>query len=107
MKLTTKQLRYIIKEELKKALSEQSEMPKKLSPQLKTEIYRMFDAGKKAAFNDTLDATASIDLAGEYVDETFETKFPNAYPWWDENYSSKDAIQMFEAWKRARHSSRR
>ena len=107
MKLTIKQLRYLIKEELKKVFSEQSEMPKKLSPKLKTEIYRMFDAGKKAAFDVTLDATASIDQAGEYVDETFETKFPNAYPWWDENYSTPDANEMLEAWKKARHSSRR
>ena len=103
MKLTTKQLRYIIKEELKKALSEQSEMTK----ELEIEIFRMFDAGKIAAYADTFDRTQSIDLAGEYVDKTDPQEFSNAHQWWVENYSTPDANAKFEEWKSARHPSRR
>jgi hypothetical protein len=103
MKLTTKQLRYLIKEELKKALSETSAMP----TELEREIFKMFDAGKIAAYADTFDRTQSIDLAGEYVDKTDTQEFPNAHAWWVENYSTPDAIAKFEDWKKARHRSRR
>ena len=103
MKLTTKQLRYIIKEELKKALSEQSEM----TEELEKEIFRMFDAGKIAAYAKTYDRTQSIDLAGEYVDKTDPQEFPNAHQWWEENYSTSDWNTKFEEWKRKRHPSRR
>lgn len=103
MKLTTKQLRYLIKEELKKALSEQSEMPKELELQ----IFDMFDAGKIAAYADTFDRTQSIDLAAEYVDKTDPQEFPKAHEWWVENYSTPDANETFEKWKRTRHRSRR
>ena len=103
MKLTTKQLRYLIKEELKKALSETSAMP----TELEREIFKMFDAGKIAAYADTFDRTQSIDLAGEYVDKTDTQEFPNAHAWWVENYSTPDAIAKFEDGKTARHRSRR
>jgi len=103
MKLTTKRLRYLIKEELKKVLSEHSAMPK----ELEIEIFRMFDAGKIAAYADTFDRSQSIDLAGEYVDKTDAQEFPNAHQWWAENYSTPDAIAKFEDWKEARHRSRR
>ena len=102
MKLTTKQLRYIIKEELKKALSETS-----ATKPMDKEIFRMFDAGKIAAYADTFDRTQSIDLAGEYVDKTDPQEFPNAHQWWVENYSTPDANAKFEEWKSARHKSRR
>lgn len=103
MKLTTKQLRYLIKEELKKALSEQSEMPK----ELERKIFRMFDAGKIAAYADTFDRPQSIDLAAEYVNNIDPQEFQKAHEWWKENYSTPDAIAKFEDWKEARHRSRR
>ena len=79
MKLTTKQLRYLIKEELKKALSETSAMP----TELEREIFKMFDAGKQAAVEDGNDIRTAIRLAGEYALESARIKevFPNAHAW--------------------------
>ena len=79
MKITTKQLRYLIKEELKKVLSEQSEMPE----ELEIEIFRMFDAGKQAAVEDGNDIQTAIRLAGEYAleSEPIKEAFPKAHAW--------------------------
>ena len=77
MKLTIKQLRYLIKEELKKVLSETDDMDPGM------EISDMFDAGKQAAVEDGNDIRDAIRLAGEYALESARIKkaFPNAHAW--------------------------
>jgi hypothetical protein len=74
MKLTTKRLRHLIKEELKKVLSETYD---------EREISDMFDAGKQAAVEDGNDIRTAIRLAGEYALESARIKeaFPNAHAW--------------------------
>lgn len=79
MKLTTKRLRYLIKEELKKVLSETYDVDQ----ELEREISDMFNAGKQAAVEDGNDIRTAIRLAGEYALESARIKeaFPNAHAW--------------------------
>jgi hypothetical protein len=79
MKLTTKRLRYLIKEELKKVLSETYDVDQ----EMEREISDMFDAGKQAAVEDGNDIRTAIRLAGEYALESARIKevFPNAHAW--------------------------
>lgn len=75
MKLTTKRLRYLIKEELKKVLSETYDVDPR-------EISDMFDAGKKAAVEAGNDIRNAIRLAGEYaLDPAIGEAFPKAHEW--------------------------
>ncbi len=92
MKLTTKRLQNLIKEELKKVRLRnliKEELKKVLSETLdvdqrtKREISDMFDAGKQAAVEDGNDIRTAIRLAGEYALESERIKeaFPNAHAW--------------------------
>ena len=102
MKITKQQLRQIIKEEISKASEETSDM----DPKLEREILKMFDAGKRAAYEDTLDRRQAISLAGEYVREAnAQELFPDAYRWWTENYGSWDADEMLDHWMAKRRYS--